>query len=91
MAGVGGAVALVVAYRRQNDLEQGRFVERFGAAAAQLGSPDPAVRIAGVYAMAGVADESTTFSVASNASTFSVAIYACPTIRITAAATPTPN
>ena len=62
VAGVGGAVALVVAYRRQNDLEQGRFVERFGAAAAQLGSPDPAVRIAGVYAMAGVADESTTFS-----------------------------
>jgi uncharacterized protein YjbI with pentapeptide repeats len=62
VAGVGGAVALVVAYRRQNDLEQGRFVERFSAAAAQLGNPDPAVRIAGVYAMAGVADESTTFS-----------------------------
>jgi uncharacterized protein YjbI with pentapeptide repeats len=62
VAGVGGAVALVVAYRRQNDLEQGRFVERFGAAAAQLGDPDPAVRIAGVYAMAGAADESTTFS-----------------------------
>jgi len=62
VVGVGGAVALVVAYRRQGDLEQGRFVERFGAAAAQLGSPDPAVRIAGVYAMAGVADESTTFS-----------------------------
>lgn len=60
VAGVGGAVALVVAYRRQHDLEQGRFVERFGAAAAQLGDPDPAVRIAGVYAMAGVADESTT-------------------------------
>jgi uncharacterized protein YjbI with pentapeptide repeats len=59
VAGVGGAVALVVAYRRQNDLEQGRFVERFGAAAAQLGDPDPAVRIAGVYAMAGVGDEST--------------------------------
>jgi hypothetical protein len=31
VAGVGGAVALVVAYRRQRDLEQGRFVERFGA------------------------------------------------------------
>jgi len=62
VAGVGGAVALVVAYRHQNDLEQSRFVERFGAAAAQLGSLDPAVRIAGVYAMAGVADESITFS-----------------------------
>jgi hypothetical protein len=57
--GVGAAVALVVAYRRQRDVEQGRFVERFGAAAAQLGDHDVAVRIAGVYAMAGVADEST--------------------------------
>lgn len=57
--GVGGAVALVVAYRRQRDIEQGRFVERFGAAAAQLGASQVAVRIAGVYAMAGVADEST--------------------------------
>ncbi|MGB7868791.1 MAG: pentapeptide repeat-containing protein [Mycobacterium sp.] len=57
--GVGAAVALVVAYRRQRDIEQGRFVERFGAAAAQLGDHDVAVRIAGVYAMAGVADEST--------------------------------
>ncbi len=33
VAGVGGIVALVVAYRRQRDIEQGRFVERFGAAA----------------------------------------------------------
>ncbi|MEV5832218.1 pentapeptide repeat-containing protein [Nocardia sp. NPDC052112] len=57
--GVGGAVALVVAYRRQRDLEQNRFIERFGAAAAQLGSPYTAVRIAGVYAMAIVTDEST--------------------------------
>jgi uncharacterized protein YjbI with pentapeptide repeats len=56
--GVGGVVALVIAYRRQRDVEQGRFVERFSAAAAQLGAPDVAVRIAGVYAMAGVADES---------------------------------
>jgi uncharacterized protein YjbI with pentapeptide repeats len=56
--GVGAAVALVVAYRRQRDVEQGRFVERFGAAAAQLGDHDVAVRIASVYAMAGVADES---------------------------------
>ncbi|MGY1946294.1 pentapeptide repeat-containing protein [Nocardia asiatica] len=57
VAGVGGVVALVIAYRRQRDLEQSRFVERFGAAAAQLGATDVAVRIAGVYAMAGVADE----------------------------------
>ncbi|WP_330182235.1 hypothetical protein OHB26_00275 [Nocardia sp. NBC_01503] len=58
VAGVGGGVALVIAYRRQRDIEQGRFVERFGAAAAQLGAADVAVRIAGVYAMAGTADES---------------------------------
>jgi uncharacterized protein YjbI with pentapeptide repeats len=58
VAGVGGVVALVIAYRRQRDLEHNRFVERFGAAAAQLGATDVAVRIAGVYAMAGVADES---------------------------------
>ncbi|MBF6150274.1 pentapeptide repeat-containing protein [Nocardia nova] len=58
VGGVGGVVALVIAYRRQRDVEQGRFVERFGAAAAQLGATDVAVRLAGVYAMAGVADES---------------------------------
>ncbi|WP_433600390.1 pentapeptide repeat-containing protein [Nocardia sp. CA-135953] len=58
VAGVGGVVALVIAYRRQRDLEQSRFVERFGAAAAQLAATDVALRIAGVYAMAGVADES---------------------------------
>lgn len=54
---VGAAIGLVVAYRRQRDSERGRFAELFGAAAAQLGDTDPAVRIAGVYAMAGVADE----------------------------------
>ncbi|MEV6136995.1 pentapeptide repeat-containing protein [Nocardia sp. NPDC051990] len=59
-AGVGAAVALVVAYRRQRDLERGRFAELFGAAARQLGDVDPAVRMAGVYAMAGVADEFST-------------------------------
>ncbi|WP_280491787.1 pentapeptide repeat-containing protein [Nocardia asiatica] len=58
VAGVGGVVALVIAYRRQRDIEQNLFVERFGAAANQLGATDVAVRIAGVYAMAGVADES---------------------------------
>jgi uncharacterized protein YjbI with pentapeptide repeats len=57
--GIGGVVALVVAYRRQKVTEESIFVERFGAAAAQLGTEDPAVRMAGVYAMAGVADEGT--------------------------------
>ncbi|MEW1812995.1 hypothetical protein AB0284_20120 [Pseudarthrobacter phenanthrenivorans] len=60
-AGIGGVVALVVAYRRQQGIEQSRFVERFGAAASQLGHSDVAVRLAGVYAMAGVADESSRF------------------------------
>ncbi|MCZ4615191.1 pentapeptide repeat-containing protein [Rhodococcus qingshengii] len=55
--GIGATVALVVAYRRQRDLEANRFTERFGAAAAQLGDIDPAVRLAGVYAMATVADD----------------------------------
>src|SRR5664279_398221 len=56
VGGAGAIVALTVAYRRQKDLEDGRFTERFGAAAAQLGAPTPAERLAGVYAMAGVAD-----------------------------------
>jgi Pentapeptide repeats (9 copies) len=55
--GIGGVVALVVAYRRQKVTEENIFVERFGAAAAQLGTEDPAVRMGGVYAMTGVADE----------------------------------
>lgn len=66
VAGVGGVVALVVAYRRQRILEvdeaghrdQVRLLtERFGAAAQQLGDPSAAVRLAGVYAMAALADE----------------------------------
>ncbi|MCP9624021.1 pentapeptide repeat-containing protein [Nocardia otitidiscaviarum] len=56
-AGVGVAVALVLAARRQRDHDRGRFSELFGAAALQLGAADVAVRLAGVYAMAGVADE----------------------------------
>lgn len=55
---IGGTVALVVAYRRQRGKEAAQFVERFGEAAKQLGDEDPAVRLAGVYAMASVADES---------------------------------
>src|SRR5437762_5625162 len=33
------------------------FNERFGRAADQLGSDNPAVRLAGVYALAGLADD----------------------------------
>jgi hypothetical protein len=66
VAGIGGVVALVVAYRRQRTLErddagqreQTRLLtERFGSAAQQLGDPAAPVRLAGVYAMAAVADE----------------------------------
>jgi hypothetical protein len=53
------AFGTVVVFRRQRDSERAQFAQRFGAASAQLGSPDVAVRIAGVYAMAAVADEST--------------------------------
>jgi uncharacterized protein YjbI with pentapeptide repeats len=58
-AGIGGAVALVVAYRRQRHLEvddAGRR-SRYTSASQQLGDPQAAVRLAGVYAMANLADE----------------------------------
>ncbi|MEV6394656.1 pentapeptide repeat-containing protein [Streptomyces sp. NPDC051907] len=64
VAGTGGVVALVVAYRRQhlNETADAReyekaLIDRFGAAAEQLGADQPAVRMAGAYAMARLADE----------------------------------
>jgi uncharacterized protein YjbI with pentapeptide repeats len=57
VAGVGAAIALTVTYRRQRDVERGHFDERFAAAAAQLGGASPAERLAGVYAIATMADE----------------------------------
>ncbi|HEX2286349.1 MAG TPA: hypothetical protein VHI10_16260, partial [Mycobacterium sp.] len=62
IVGAAIAVALVVVYRRQMDSERGRFGRRFGAASAQLGDSDVAVRVAGVYGMAAVADTSPAFS-----------------------------
>lgn len=70
-AGAGAAVALVTSYRRQRfieiaesreregaDREQGRLLnERFTIAAGQLGHETAAVRLAGVYAMASLADD----------------------------------
>lgn len=61
VAGAGGLMFFVTTHRRQKDLEEGRFIERFGAAAEQLGHADVAVRMAGVYAMAGAADQSRDF------------------------------
>jgi hypothetical protein len=64
VAGAGALVALTVAYRRQkiaeadsaHDRSRG-FNERFTAIAAQLGDDKPAVLLAGVHAMAGLADD----------------------------------
>jgi hypothetical protein len=64
VAGAGALVALIVAYRRQKITEADSvhdrtrvFNERFTAIAAQLGDVQPAVRLAGVHAMAGLADD----------------------------------
>lgn len=57
VGGVGAAIALTVTYRRQRDIERGKFDERFASAAAQLGAPTAAQRLAGVYAIAALGDE----------------------------------
>jgi hypothetical protein len=64
VAGIGAVVALTVAYRKQDQGEAAEhredtklFNERFGRAADQLGAEQAAVRLAGVYAMAGLADD----------------------------------
>jgi uncharacterized protein YjbI with pentapeptide repeats len=71
VAGVGGVVALVVAYRKQrlHEAEDRRkeadsarentklFTERFGRAADQLGSERAAVRLSGLHALANLADD----------------------------------
>ncbi|MEV4998548.1 pentapeptide repeat-containing protein [Streptomyces niveus] len=64
VAGSGALVALVVAYRRQRVDEAGAHreatrlhTERFTQAVEQLGSDSPAVRLGGVHALAGLADD----------------------------------
>ena len=64
VAGAGALVALIMAYRRQKIAEGDSvndrtrvFNERFTTIAAQLGDDHPAVRLAGVHAMAGLADD----------------------------------
>lgn len=51
-------VGLVISYRKQSDAEDTKFKAEFAQAAAQLGSESGSVRLAGVYAMAAVADGS---------------------------------
>ncbi|MEU7109572.1 pentapeptide repeat-containing protein [Streptomyces stramineus] len=64
VAGAGALVALVVAYRRQRVDEAGAHreatrlhTERFSQAVDKLGSDSPAVRLGGVHALAGLADD----------------------------------
>lgn len=67
VAGSGALVALVVAYRRQRVDEAGAHreatrlhTERFSQAVDKLGSDSPAVRLGGVHALAGLADDAPT-------------------------------
>jgi uncharacterized protein YjbI with pentapeptide repeats len=67
VAGAGALVALVVAYRRQRVDEDGAVRdatrlhnERFTTAVSQLGDISPAVRLGGVHALAGLADDAPT-------------------------------
>jgi hypothetical protein len=64
VAGAGALVALVVAYRRQRVDEVGAHrdatrlhTELFSQAVDKLGSDSPAVRLGGVHALAGLADD----------------------------------
>jgi uncharacterized protein YjbI with pentapeptide repeats len=64
VAGAGALVALVMAYRRQRVAEASSahdrtrvLNERFIAIATQIGNEQPAVRLAGVHALAGLADD----------------------------------
>ncbi|MEU4359292.1 hypothetical protein [Streptomyces virginiae] len=67
VAGAGALVALVVAYRRQRVDEDAALrdatrlhTERFTSAVSQLGAESAAVRLGGVYALAGLADDAPT-------------------------------
>ncbi|MFF9638840.1 pentapeptide repeat-containing protein [Streptomyces bacillaris] len=67
VAGAGALVALVVAYRRQRVDENGALreatrlhTERFTTAVGQLGHESAAVRLGGVHALAGLADDAPT-------------------------------
>lgn len=67
VAGAGALVALIVAYRRQRVDEDGAVRdatrlhnERFTAAVSQLGEESAAVRLGGVHALAGLADDAPT-------------------------------
>ena len=56
LGGVGAVGYLVIKYRERAALERGEANEKLVRAVQQLGDPSPQVRIAGVYALADVAD-----------------------------------
>ncbi|XVV05334.1 pentapeptide repeat-containing protein [Actinosynnema sp. CA-248983] len=64
VGGIGGVIALTVAYRKQRLGEAAErredtkvFAERFGKASELIGSSQAAVRLSGIYAMAALADD----------------------------------
>lgn len=64
VAGLGGVALLVISYRRQRTTEDGEerevsklFTDTFDSASEKLGSEHAAVRLAGVHALAQLADE----------------------------------
>ncbi|XAS69486.1 pentapeptide repeat-containing protein [Micrococcaceae bacterium Sec5.7] len=57
VAGLGGAVALVVTFRKQRRAEDGSFLERLSIAADLLGGANPTMQVSGIYALAALADE----------------------------------
>ncbi len=57
VAGLGAAVSLTVSYRKQRGEEGKDYNDRYRAAAEQLGHEKAAVRLAGVHAMARLADD----------------------------------
>ena len=57
VAGLGAAVGLTVSYRKQQGEEESAFTDRYSRAAEQLGHEKAAVRLAGVYAVARLADD----------------------------------
>ncbi|MGC5533677.1 hypothetical protein [Streptomyces sp. SR-10] len=84
VAGAGALVALVVAYRRQRVDEAGAHreatrlhTERFSQAVDKLGSDSPAVRLGGVHALAGLADDAPTTAFARPASTSGAPTSSC--------------
>ncbi|USY17449.1 pentapeptide repeat-containing protein [Nocardiopsis exhalans] len=69
IAGLGGVALLVTAYRRQKTTEQDSqrdtsrlFTERFASASSQFGHEEAAVKLAGVHALAHVADQAPSIS-----------------------------